>query len=359
MHGSKDGLNECLIFDIKKYAIHDGPGIRTTLFFKGCPLSCIWCHNPEGISPNPEWVYDLNRCTFCGTCIDICPCNALEMVDIESGPAHQGRNEDQSRDIGSKGGVRGIEPRRGGRDIVSIRPDCEIGLRRVIRHVDRCIACGDCIALCPSGARELAGTWQSIDQLMNLIEKDLPFYESSGGGVTFSGGEPLLQWQALLALLNRCRDLEIHTAVDTTGFAPQKVIEAVADVTDLFLYDLKVMDDERHRQLTGVSNETILTNLGILSKRGVDILIRIPLIPGINDDKETIRRLANFLNTLSRPLPVELLPYHDFQQSKYRKFGMPYRGEHLKPPGRDGIDTVVSMLKAYGLDIVESKNVAS
>lgn len=295
---------KCLIYDIKKYAIHDGPGIRTTVFLKGCPLSCRWCHNPEGISPQKQVVYHYNRCLGCLECIATCKQGALNhtAVGIDIDPA-------------------------------------------------LCITCGDCVKNCPSNALEMVGCRKSVADIIALVKKDLLFYDSSGGGVTFSGGEPLLQWPVLLHLLDECQKLDIHTAVDTSGYAKWDVLDKIAARTDLFLYDVKVMDDPKHRLYTGVSNKPILANLERLSRINKPVIIRVPLISGVNADQENIEKVGGFLSKLKNIQQIDILPYHDFHLSKYQKFNLPLHGKKLRTPSANEIAEAVAMLGRWGLNV--------
>ncbi len=227
------------IFNVMRFSTHDGPGIRTTVFLKGCPLSCWWCHNPENWQHVPSEVYIADRCIDCGICIEACPNQALARTP-------QGITADPAR----------------------------------------CTHCGRCVDACPSEARERTGWPVTVPELVSTIERDIPFYEQSKGGVTFSGGEPLCQAEFLMAMLKACGQLEIHRAVDTCGYAASDLLLQVARFTDLFLFDLKALDPVTHRAETGVDNAGILANLKQLSGSGADIVIRIPLIPGVNDDEQ-------------------------------------------------------------------------
>jgi pyruvate formate lyase activating enzyme len=293
------------IFDIKKYALHDGPGIRTTVFLKGCPLSCWWCHNPEGLSITPQVVYNREKCIGCGECVAACPENALSI-------APQGIETDFAR----------------------------------------CQHHGTCALICPAEARESAGQIISVQALVDIIAKDIAFYDQSGGGVTFSGGEPLFQPEFLMAALDACHGQNIHCALDTTGYTNLPTLREVARRTDLFLYDLKMMDRKKHKHHTGVSNEIILQNLAFLADTGVQIIVRIPLIPGINDDHENIDQTGKFVAALPGDQKVHILPYHDFQKTKYSKFAIPYRAENILPPTNQQVAAVVNRLEKFGLDVI-------
>jgi len=291
-----------ILFDIKKYAIHDGPGIRTTVFLKGCPLSCWWCHNPEGMLSKPQLIYDKTRCIICKECIKACPQQAIRFT--------------------SEG-------------LVTERLHCR--------------QCGVCAEICPAQARELVGKNESVESLVKIIEKDIPFYDESGGGVTFSGGEPLMQSENLFQILKKCGMLGIHRAIDTSGFTDLDTMRRVAKETDLFLFDLKFMDSAKHRKYTGVSNEVILSNLEMLVKEGAKITIRIPLIPGINDDDENINQTGLFVSALPGLDSVHLLPFHDFYKNKYSKFSMQYCGEDIRLSESSKISDVVTTLEKFGL----------
>jgi len=298
-----------LIFDIRKFSLHDGPGIRTTVFFKGCPLSCTWCHNPESHSFQKEVMLWDSRCIGCGECLGHCPQEAIQAV------------------LGSDGKVRSITDRA------------------------RCTRCGECIEACAAGARELVGQQMSVRGVMGEIERDRTFYEESGGGATFSGGEPLAQADFLENLLTACKSQDIHTAVDTSGYATWATIDRIRAKTDLFLYDLKLMDDSRHIQYIGVSNRRILANLRALAKHGQRIIVRVPLIPGINDDEDNLRQLGEFTKSLPRLERVDVLPYHPSALGKYERLAYPYSLTGTPQPSEERVQEIVDLLAQYHLTV--------
>jgi len=290
------------VFDIRKYSVHDGPGIRTTVFLKGCPLDCWWCHNPESQSSAPEPMLRPNLCIACDECIAVC----------------------------SEGAI----ARTGGR----LTWDREL-----------CVSCGDCAEACLAGAREMAGREMTVSAVLAEIERDRLFYEESGGGVTFSGGEPLLQWRFLGELLRACRDLDLHTTLDTSGFAAWEVFEHVLPYTDLVLYDLKHTDPERHRQVTGAPLAPIVRNLERLSARGVPIWLRVPLVPGINDDEANLRRVGELAARLPAVRQIGLLAYHPTAAGKYERLGRPYRLPDTLAPSDEQMEAAANLLRSYGL----------
>lgn len=293
-----------VIFDIRKYSIHDGPGIRTTVFFKGCPLRCWWCHNPEGQDVEPELVYRKSRCIGCDECSKSCQREAISLV------------------------AQSISVNR-----------------------EKCVPCNNCCRVCPSDALSIAGKQMSVKEILEEIEKDRTFYEESRGGVTFSGGEPLMQPDFLNALLKECKERAIHTAVNTCGFAQYEIIDRIRDKVDLFLYDIKTMDNRKHRKYTGASNEQILKNLKKLAESGSSIVISFPIIPGINDDDKNVTRTAKFISSLPNIQQVNLLPYHRAGIEKYKNLGKPYKLDKIQPPSNQRVKSVKEKMEAFGIRV--------
>jgi len=297
-------MNSPLIFDIKRYAINDGPGIRLAIYFKGCSLRCVWCHNPESIAPQAQKLYTPQRCISCKECVRTCPQQALELTDE------------------------------------GIRTDSK-----------RCTLCGNCSRICPTRAMEISGEKKSIDELMAIIEREQHLFDQSGGGVTVSGGEPLLYPDYLFELLDRCGERRIHRAIDTAGHVPEKNLLAAAKRTDLFLFDLKLIDPARHQQWTGVDNRLILSNLRALSATDAQIQIRIPLIKGINTTDEDLQAFAEVVAALpGKKKTVALLPYHAIAAHKYRKLGSTYQEDALQPPEQKDLDRAINCFTSHGLD---------
>lgn len=296
-----------LLFDIKRYAIHDGPGIRTTLFLKGCPLRCVWCHNPESWSSAKQRLYKQAKCIGCSSCVDACPEGALKLTP------------------------EGIRP--------TGRP---------------CVMCGSCADACPALAMEICGREWPMDELMAEVEKERGVMENSGGGVTLSGGEPLLHPEYTLDLLEELGRRGFHRAVDTTLFARPDTVRAVAEECELFLVDLKVMDADAHLRYTGVSNEGILENLRLVASIGTPYFIRIPLISEVNASEENIAATADFLRSLDRPpVEVDLLPYHDIGKGKHERMGTVYNpiGYALSTPSQKEQEAAAELFRAHGLKV--------
>ena len=294
-----------IVSNIQKFSLHDGPGIRTTVFLKGCPLRCEWCHNPESQSAEPELIFMENRCIRCGTCLTVCP----------EAPEKKAEN-----------------------------PSFEFA-----RY---CRRCGKCVDNCPTTARQIIGQRMSGDEVVDAVARDRIFYDQSGGGVTFSGGEPLHQIDFLAALLQTCRERGMHTAVDTCGYCPGKHIMRIAALADLFLFDLKLMDGEKHLRWTGVSNQLILKNLQTLCQHHDHIWLRIPIIPGVNDDPQELESMAAFLARLSGIRQINLLPYHKMSIQKHHRLGRKYRLAHLDPPGRDSMEPLTRAFTARGFRVL-------
>jgi len=265
-------LSSGIVFDVKRYAIHDGPGIRTTVFLKGCPLKCWWCHNPEGLSAEQELVYHQNRCILCGACIKVCPQHAVVAQDDA-----------------------------------------------IVTEASACDLCRECVEVCAAESREIVGRTMSTEEVMTEVLKDMPFYEESGGGATFSGGEPLMQPEFLFSLLEACRRLDLHTAVDTTGHAGTQLLLKAAEKADLLLYDLT-------------------------------------LIPGINDDKSNVRATGAFLQQRSKVECVDILPFHGNLSGKYRRLGRDYRLENRTAPDAAHIHRIAEMLAEFGLKVTIGGN---
>jgi len=216
---------------------------------------------------------------------------------------------------------------------------------------DKCNLCGKCVDICPSRAIEIAGHRMSVEEVMREVEKDLMFHDESGGGATFSGGEPLMQPEFLEALLEASKKMGIHTTVDTCGFAPPEILDKIGDKVDLFLYDLKVMDDAKHRQFTGGSNKVVLENLLALDEKGKDVIVRIPIIPGVNDDEQDVEQTLGFLRSLKNIRRLSLLPYHDLGKEKYRRFALPYKIGNIQPPGGELIEKIKKRLERSGCQV--------
>jgi pyruvate formate lyase activating enzyme len=292
------------IFNLQRFSINDGPGIRTTVFLKGCPLHCSWCHNPESISPRKELMLSESRCLRCGNCFETCPNGAIVKEDG---------------------------------DIITLR--------------EKCRQCGACLDVCFSEARALIGSEMTVEDVMIEIQKDVVFYDRAKGGVTFSGGEPLLQHEFLLAILKECKAANIHTTVDTAGFTTAEKLKEVSGYVDLFLYDLKTLDDARHRQYTGVSNLTILQNLKLLSSWGNDIIVRTPVIPGFNDDSESIGRIAQFVASLHNVREMHLLPYHATASEKHRRLGTHYQLNGMPSPSAEEMAVLAKEIQKLSLTV--------
>ena len=296
---------QATVFNIQKFSIHDGPGIRTTVFLKGCPLRCLWCHNPESNEAAPELMFYPNLCRGCSACAAAC----------------------------SRGSIRISE--------------------QMIARTDRsiCVACGNCVEACPAKAREIAGDLRTPEQVMQEIRKDAAFYRTSGGGMTVSGGEPMMQAAFTRALCDLAREEGIHTAVETCGFASWETARLVYEGVDLILHDIKHMDSQRHRELTGVPNEMILSNLrGAAMELKKPIWLRLPLIAGCNDDEAQIQAVLDFIAPFSEQIEqVWLLPYHNLGLSKLESLEQSTeRQSQFRAPDEDQLQVLQSMFTSAG-----------
>ncbi len=300
---ANDVTSSSLVFDIKRYAINDGPGIRVTIFFKGCPLSCIWCHNPESHSPTVQKMYSRDKCIGCEACVDACEQKA-----------------------------------------------CILTADGIVTNQELCVLCGKCAEVCPTKATEMSGEQLMVKDIMELISREKSLMDESGGGVTFSGGEPLMHPDLLIPLLEECGSRGIHRCVDTTGLANKELLLQVAAKAELFLFDLKMMNSEKHLNYTGVNNSNILNNLQMLANTDVDIIIRIPLIKDVNDDDQNMNETAEFIAALpGKRREVNLLPFHHAAAKKHKKLGQSYDPSVLGEPTQVRQLEIVDIFKQVGI----------
>jgi len=293
------------VFDIKRYSIHDGPGIRTTVFLKGCSLGCLWCHNPESVAAGPELMHWPGRCVRCHACVAACPNGAI------------------AKDAA--------------------------GAIMIDRH--KCDVCGQCAEACLYDATQVVGREMSVGEVMDEVEKDRIFYEQSGGGVTLSGGDPAVQAAFAEALLDACRERGLRTAVDTAGLTRNGALDRLAAKSDLILFDLKLMDDARHRELTGVSNAPILNNLERLAAAGREIWGRIPLIRGVNDGDDNVRRTIAFLRRLKTVRRISLLPYHAGGLNKALRIGKGAHFRNFEAPSEERLAAIEAAFREAGFEV--------
>ena len=297
-----------VIFNIQRFSLHDGPGIRTTVFLKGCPLDCVWCHNPESKGTRPQLSFTAQRCVSCGGCVGACP-NGVHVVG------------------------------QGGRLV----------------QWEVCKSCGDCASACPTEALEVVGRDVSADEILKQVAKDIPFYNISGGGITVSGGEPMMQPGFTLEILERAKERDIHTALETCGYFEWESFRAVLPLLDLVLFDLKEMSSRIHGQVTGKNNTLILGNLGRTVCERVPILIRVPVIPGHTDSEENFHEMGRFLSGFHHCPDVELLPYNVLAGSKHSRFGYRYELREIPELHPATLQDLVEILASYGI-AAEARN---
>lgn len=294
---------EGTVFDIQRFSLHDGPGIRTIVFLKGCPLSCLWCSNPESQKLSPVLMYQSMNCIHCGKCISACKIGAISR-----------KNE---------------------------------------KFIDRkkCTACGECVNVCPTGALTIKGKKMTVEQVIKELKKDAIFYRRSGGGITLSGGEPLVQSDFAVELLKACKAQGWHTAIETTAFASEEIVKKVFPHIDLALMDIKSTNYDLHKKFTGVSNESILKNAKLVSEI-TNMVVRVPLIPGFNSREEDVLELSKFVKTLNNVKGIHLLPYHTYGENKYELLGREYLMDKSASIKQEEIEKLKSIVESQGLQCV-------
>jgi len=296
-----------IVFNIQHYCVHDGPGIRTNVFLKGCPLRCLWCANPESNEVKPQLMYQAEKCVGCGACVAVCP-----------------------------------------RQAVSMGPD-----GRSVTNRQLCDNCGACAEVCKPKAREISGKLMTVDEVYKEVAKDTLFYNTSGGGVTLTGGEVLAQPEFAAAILKKCRENGIMTAVETCGFASWTAVEMIMSHVNIVLYDVKHMDSEVHQQGTGVPNEVILENLRRISNEmKIPVIVRTPIIPGYNDQDSNMHAMGQFIKeSVPTCIEVNLLPYHNLGEGKRLELEVGESGFTTRVPSEDEMEHLRQILRSYGLKV--------
>jgi pyruvate formate lyase activating enzyme len=290
------------VFNIQRYSIDDGPGIRTTVFFKGCPLSCVWCSNPESQNLEPELMHRDSICKRCYRCVAVCPVGAITV------------------------GANGID---------------------IDREV--CTVCGDCVDACPHDAMRITGKDMTVDEVFEVIARDMDFYRDSGGGVTLSGGEVLLQPEFALELLKRCREAGLHTCVDTSGQGSTEGLQNLLPYVNLFYFDIKHIDPKVHRAQAGRTNENILRNFALVAASDISLAVRVPVVPGFNDTSDAISDIADLVATHAPRATVHLLPYHRYGQQKYEMLGLDYELAAAETPSQEFLRAARKIVESRGL----------
>ncbi len=287
------------VFNIQKFSVNDGPGIRTTVFLKGCPLNCIWCHNPESKLAKPEIMYDAKKCIGCASCVKACPRGCHSITD--KGHLFERTN---------------------------------------------CILCAKCADSCMTDALEMAGTFKTIDEVMNEVLKDKAFYDNSGGGMTISGGEPMFQFEFTYNLLKSAKEKGLHTCIETCGFANEENYKKIAELVDIFLFDYKETDPKKHKEFTGVDNKLILSNLKMLDEMGAKIILRCPIIPTLNDKEEHFNGIAETANSLKNILEINIEPYHPLGSGKAQMLGKEYVLKDLTFPENETVEEWIKYISS-------------
>lgn len=290
------------VFNVQRYSIDDGPGIRTTVFFKGCPLRCLWCSNPESQSAEPQLLHRESLCKQSYRCVAACPVGAIT-----------------------------------------------VGADGIVIDRDVCTVCGDCVEACPHDAMRITGKKMSVDEIFDIVKRDIDFYIDSGGGVTLSGGEVLMQPEVALALLKRFKKADLHTCVDTAGFGSTSGLKRLFPYVDLFYYDIKHTDPKIHEAQTGRTNELILRNFKEVAASGVPFVVRVPVVPGFNDNSDAISDIADLVARTSPGATVNLLPYHRYGQQKYAQLGRKYPMEGAETPPPKFMEAARKIVQSHGL----------